>query len=272
MLALFPLGEVLFFFLRAHSFCRQLLSLAWASHEHRCCNSFPLLGALTASFTIVEDPVICARMDVSVAAVNEFMSEIYINPAAGLDDYECRFVMAHELLHVGLRHQTRCQGRDPYLWNVACDYAINGWLVEMGLGELPKVGSLYDPDLKGLSAEAVYDRIVTDIRTYRKLATLRGVGLGDMLQKDTPDWRTVRDGMDLDEFYRRALSQGLNFHEDEGRGYIPAGLVEEIRALSQPPIPWDVELAQWFDDYSIYTKVYSHPSICNFKTNKRTFS
>ncbi len=226
-------------------------------------NSFPLLGALAASFAIVEDPVICARMEVAVAAVNEFLSEIYINRAVGLDDYECRFVMAHELLHVGLRHQTRCQGRDPYLWNVACDYVINGWLVEMGLGELPKVGSLYDPDLKGLSAEAIYDRIVTDIRTYRKLFTLRGVGLGDMLQKDSPDWGAVGDGMDLDDFYRRSLAQGLVYHEDQGRGYIPAGLIEEIRALSQPPIPWDVELAQWFDNYfSPLEKVrtYAHPS------------
>ena len=33
------------------------------------------------------------------------------------------------------------------------------------------------------------------------------------------------------------------------RGLLPAGLIEEIRALSQPPIPWDVELAQWFDHY-----------------------
>jgi hypothetical protein len=38
-------------------------------------------------------------------------------------------------------------GRDPYLWNVACDYVINGWLVEMGLGELPKVGAIYDPEV-----------------------------------------------------------------------------------------------------------------------------
>jgi hypothetical protein len=37
---------------------------------------------------------------------------------------------------------------------------INGWLVEMGLGELPELGVLFDPSLKGLSAEALYDRIV----------------------------------------------------------------------------------------------------------------
>ncbi|MHB8125322.1 MAG: vWA domain-containing protein [Desulfitobacteriaceae bacterium] len=226
-------------------------------------NSYPLFGALAASFSIIEDPLICRRMDVSVAAVHETMSEIYINPAAGLDDYECRFVMAHELLHVGLRHQTRCQGRDPYLWNVACDYVINGWLVEMGLGELPKVGALYDPELKGLSAEAIYDRIVQDMRTYRKLATLRGIGLGDMLEKNAPDWRSSGDGESLDDFYRRCLSQGLTYHDEQGRGTLPAGLIEEIRALSQPPVPWDVELAQWFDQYfSPLEKVrsYARPS------------
>lgn len=212
-------------------------------------NSYPLLGALTAAFEIIEDPLLCTRMGVSVAAVDAFSREIYVNPAAGLDEGECRFVMAHEILHVGLRHQMRCQGRDPYLWNVACDYVINGWLVEMRLGRLPTVGALYDPELKGLSAEAIYDRIVTDMRRFRKLATLRGTGVGDMLEKGRPEWWSSAGGIELDEFYRRALSQGLVYHEEQGRGFLPAGLVEEIRALDQPPIPWDVELAQWFDNY-----------------------
>lgn len=41
--------------------------------------------------------------------------------------------------------------------------------------------------------------------------------------------------------------QGFAYHEQLGRGLIPAGLIEEIRSLGQPPIPWDVELARWFD-------------------------
>jgi predicted metal-dependent peptidase len=124
---------------------------------------------------------------------------------------------------------------------------INAWLVEMQVGAMPRMGLLYDPALKGESAEAIYDRIVTDVRRYRKLATFRGTGLGDILEPDTPDWWTRGDGVDLDEFYRRALNQGLTYHQDAGRGLLPAGLVEEIRALGQPPIPWDVALAQWFD-------------------------
>lgn len=109
-------------------------------------SSYPLLGALAASFEIIEDPAICARLDISIAAVNVATKELFINQAAGLDEHECRFVMAHEFLHAGLRHDARRKGRDPYWWNIACDYVINGWLVEMGLGELPKVGALYDPD------------------------------------------------------------------------------------------------------------------------------
>jgi predicted metal-dependent peptidase len=42
---------------------------------------------------------------------------------------------------------------------------------------------------------------------------------------------------------------GLTYHDDQGRGLLPAGLVEEIRALDRPPMPWDVQLAQWFDEH-----------------------
>jgi hypothetical protein len=144
-------------------------------------NSYPLLGALAASFELIEDPRICGRMEISVAAVSDWSKEIYIHPGAGLTDAECRFVIAHELLHVALRHSARCRGRDPYLWNVACDFVINDWLIEMRIGSPPRLGLLYDPELKGLSAEAIYDRIVTDLRRCRRMGTFRGVGLGDML-------------------------------------------------------------------------------------------
>lgn len=209
--------------------------------------SYPLLGSLAAAFKIVEDVEVCQRLNVAVAAVSPARREIYLNPAAGLTEPELRFVMAHEFLHVGLGHGERQQGRDPYLWNVACDFAINDWLVEMRVGAFPQVGGLLDPELRGLSAEAIYARIVTDMRRFRKLCTLRGVGLGDVLGP----WEPGEPGMgaDLDAWYRSALAQGLELHDRVGRGLLPKGLVEEIRALATPPIPWDVRLAQWLDAF-----------------------
>ncbi len=224
-------------------------------------SSFPLLGSLAASFTICEETIACHRLSITVAAVDSSSRMIYLNPTAGLGQHELRFVIAHELLHVGLRHDVRCGNRDPYLWNVACDFVINGWLVEMGLGDPPGIGTLYDPELKGLSSEAVYERLARDLRKLRRLATLRGNGLGDILGDE--HGRLFHGASDLDDFYRRALSQGLRYHQDQGRGFLPSGLVEEIQALGQPPIPWDVELAQWFDHaFSPIEKrrSYSRPS------------
>ncbi len=103
---------------------------------------------------------------------------------------------------------------------------------------------------------------MTDLRVFRKLATLRGVGLGDILLGDG-NWWERSGGMDLDAFYRRALGQGLSYHQEQGRGYLPEGLIEEIRALSHPPIPWDVALARWFDEqFQPLEKVrsYARPS------------
>lgn len=212
-------------------------------------SAYPLLGALAAGFKLIEDRTICDRMAISVAAVDAQARELYLNPATVLSQDELRFVMAHELLHVGLRHDVRRQGRDPFLWNVACDYTINAWLVEMRVGTLPKVGALYDPALKDESAESIYNRIATDMRRYRRLATMRGVGSSDVLERRGPEWWANGEGVKLDDFYRSALAQGLGYHEAQGRGWLPAGLIEEIQALAQPPIAWDVQLARWFDRY-----------------------
>ena len=151
-------------------------------------------------------------------------------------------MLAHELLHVGLRHQDRCQGRDPLLWNVACDFVINGWLVEMQVGDFPRRGALYDPALRGESAEAIYDRAIRDIRRFRKRATLAGMGATDMLDRTPAGWNSL-DATSFDAFCRRALLQGLQYHQEHTRGWLPAGLIEAIRALDHPPIPWEVALA-----------------------------
>ncbi|MET7769870.1 hypothetical protein [Nocardia sp. NPDC005366] len=211
-------------------------------------SSYPLLGALAAGMTVVADLDLARGWDISIAAVNAEAGEIYINPLAGLPDEQWRFVLAHEMLHAALRHGERTGARDPYLFNIACDYVVNGWLVEMDVGQMPE-GLLYDPDLKGCSAEEVYDRIATDLRRLRKLATLRGRGRGDVLGEPLP--RPGRPGryVDLDDYYRDALVTGLAYHHNSGRGTVPAALEQAIRALDQPPLPWDAHLARWFDEH-----------------------
>ncbi|MFI6951497.1 hypothetical protein [Streptomyces sp. NPDC050422] len=210
-------------------------------------SSYPLLGGLAAGLTVVADDELARSQRIDIAAVSSVAGEIYINPLRTFTDEEWRFVLAHEMLHAALRHGERRGGRDPFLFNVAADYVVNDWLVQMRVGEMPE-GLLYDPGLRGLSAEEVYDRIAGDLRRQRRLATLRGRGTGDILGEPLPH-AEARAYTDLDEFYRRGLVQGFDLHQYGERGLLPAGLVEEIRALAHPPVPWDARLARWFDEY-----------------------
>lgn len=208
---------------------------------------YPLLGGIAASFKIIEDYDVCQRFEIHIAAVDASIGEIYANPAADLSEEEWKFVLAHEFLHAGLAHHKRCMGRDRYLWNIACDYVINDWLLEMKVGSMPEDGLLYDKELHGMSAETIYDIIVKELRKFRKHATFRGFGHGDIMGGGTPGFGRTQKGVSLDEFFKNALREGLDFHSTNSRGLLPAGLVAEIRALSTPPIPWEVELGKWFD-------------------------
>jgi predicted metal-dependent peptidase len=234
----------------------------WEEARRWFVTHYPLLGALAAGFRIVADAELARSWQISVAAVNSELAEIYVNPLRGMTSGERRFVLAHEMLHAALRHGERVAWRDPYLWNVATDFVINGWLVEMGVGQMPEE-CLYDPALRGRGAEDVYDEITKNLRRFRKLATLRGRGLGDMLSHPLPCAGEARRAGDLDDFYRRALIGGLSYHDRLGRGLVPAGLVAEIRVLEHPPPPWDVRLAHWFDRYFRpleLTRTYARPS------------
>ncbi len=252
-------------------YARRTVRREWHRALDWFVSSYPLLGAVAAGLTLVDEPEIAAAWDITYAAVNAEYGEVYVNPNAALGPDEWRFVLAHEMLHAALGHAVRSGGRDPYLWNVACDYVINGWLVEMAVGTAPE-GVLYDPELAGLSAESVYDTLVTDLRRSRKLATFGSRTAGDILgdwlsQPQAAERRGSRRGtpappvpypwdradrvraVDLDEFYRRALATGLEYHHSSGRGLVPAGLEEAIRALDHPPLPWDAQLARWFDEH-----------------------
>lgn len=227
-------------------------------------NTFPLLGAIAASFKIVDDLNECRKYDISTAAVDAYEGIIYINTSRNMSDEEWRFVMAHEFLHAALLHHMRSAGKDAYLWNIATDYVINGWLVEMKVGVMPE-GVLYDPSLKDMSAEEIYDEIIRDMRTYMKKNTFRGNGQGDIMGKRTPGaFGGASRGVSLDEFYRNALGQGLEYElARRGRGFLPAGLEQEIRALAVPPVPWDVKLSEWFNAHIRPLekhRSYAHPS------------
>ncbi len=62
--------------------------------------------------------------------------------------------LAHEILHIALKHHLRRMGREGRLWNIAGDYVINLLLVDSGFEPLDNW--LYDKKFIGLSIEEVF--------------------------------------------------------------------------------------------------------------------
>lgn len=207
-------------------------------------NEFPLLGPIATQIRVIADAKLCERLDISIAAVDGYLGEMYFHPSWNFTHEEWVFIYVHELLHVALLHHSRGRGRDPWVWNIACDFVINSWLVEMGVGRMPSIGALYDPRLQGMSADEVYDLLVRDPKRCKGLRGFRGK-LGDVLL-DGPR-RIYRDDVTtLDDIYRRCIQSGVSAY---GRGVVPAGLLEEIHSLFAPPVEWDVELGRWMEGH-----------------------
>jgi len=82
--------------------------------------NFPFFALLAEScnFFISDDcPTACVDKRGNITFGREFMSS--------LNDGQLIFILAHEVFHVAFHHFDRRGFRDPLLWNIAGDYAIN---------------------------------------------------------------------------------------------------------------------------------------------------
>lgn len=79
----------------------------------------------------------------------------FYNPAyiAGMEDSKLKGLIAHQVGHCFLGHIWRRGTRDPRLWNIACDYALDAMLVRAKF-DVPN--PLVNPAWAGWSAEQIY--------------------------------------------------------------------------------------------------------------------
>lgn len=71
-----------------------------------------------------------------------------------LSEAQMMFALCNAALHEALSHTRRRGNRSPWLWEMACDYAINTLLIDNGFVPPPSI--TYDPRFGNLSAEEIY--------------------------------------------------------------------------------------------------------------------
>jgi predicted metal-dependent peptidase len=166
---------------------------------------------------------------------------------------ELEFLFGHEVLHVVYDHFGRRGSRDPQLWNVANDYAVNADLVKHNVGEkITSVPCLYDRKYDNMSSEEIYDYIYEHAEKIDINELVERL-LDDHLDGDDGDEDCDSSGNQAGEGKGRPkkLSEEekqklrdeikeavLSAAQASGAGNLPAGVKRIIQDMTEPKMNW----------------------------------
>jgi len=152
---------------------------------------------------------------------------------------EVEFLVGHEVLHVVYDHMGRRGDRDPQLWNIADDYAVNADLKRHKVGEFIKtVPCLYEAKYDGKSAEEIYDDL------YDKAEKINIEDLIDQMIDQHMDGNGENEGQpqmsdEERERVRQEVKQAIiNAAQVAEAGSIPKGVERLIKQHTNPLMPW----------------------------------
>jgi predicted metal-dependent peptidase len=165
---------------------------------------------------------------------------------------EVEFLVAHEVMHVVYDHMDRRGTRDPQLWNIAGDYAVNADLKRHKIGEfITTVPCLYDVAYDGKPAEEIYDVLFGNADKI-DVDSLIDKLLDDHIDDDDGD--SANDSGDKDsktrgvrpkmseqerEQARQEIKQAIiNAAQGAEPGSLPKGVEILLKDITSPTMPW----------------------------------
>lgn len=175
--------------------------------------------------------------------------EIYWNPYwfQKLPEKTRCTVLLHELWHIGLMHIPRMQGRDPLIWNYACDIWINNMLLKEGHsfeGWHGWSSKLYGEDM---TADAIYDDL---IRLQASSQSPTGAGTfndwiievaGDQAWGPSPD--VPFEPLEPEEGEARLEKLRIDGSQDQSPDYSPGSHGDMMVGMSEQEISRQIRMS-----------------------------
>ena len=167
---------------------------------------------------------------------------------------EVEFLVGHEVLHVVYDHMDRRGNRDPQMWNIADDYAVNADLKRHKVGQfITTVPCLYEQKYDGKAAEEIYDDLMKNAQKI-DINSLIDQMIDDHLDGQDGDGDSDQDGEGGDkqgkgkrpqmspeerERARQEIKQAIiNAAQSAEAGQLPLGVERMIRQHTDPQMPW----------------------------------
>jgi len=165
---------------------------------------------------------------------------------------EVEFLVGHEVLHVVYDHMGRRGDRDPQIWNVADDYAVNADLKRHKVGQfITTVPCLYETKYDGKPAEEIYDDLTKNMQKI-SIDDLVEQLLDDHMDDEEGDGEGGQDGegnkkgkgrpkmsQEEKDRLRQEVKQAIiQAAQSAEAGTLPKGVERLIKDATNPVMPW----------------------------------
>ena len=171
---------------------------------------------------------------------------------------EAEFLFGHEVLHNVFEHMLiRMGDRNPMLWNIAADYAVNQILVEQKIGDMPtgKKGEnkgFQDDKYKDWNAERIYDELFKTAKKngknfLKKLGKLIDEhidwGKGNNPEKNKKNEKgkgkqPVYTKEELKKIRDEIKEAMISAAQSTGAGNLPGAIRRLVSELTEPKMDW----------------------------------
>ena len=172
---------------------------------------------------------------------------------------ETEFLFGHEVLHNVFEHMlVRIGDRDPMLWNIAADYAVNQILKDSNIGEMPKGKKgenkgFQDDKYKDWASERIYDDLFKQAKKNgKKMIQKMGELMDDHQEWGKGDGGQGKDGNkkggksgkpvytkeELKKIRDEVKEAMVSAAQSTGASNLPGALQRLVADLTEPKMDW----------------------------------
>lgn len=155
-------------------------------------------------------------------------------------------LLAHETWHVVLKHVLRVTGRDPKIWNYACDFYINNMLDDAGYA---MDQGLLDHQYDSMSAPEIYQKLIQNGQQPQK-----SFGL-DIKPAPASKEEVIETQIDS------MLIRGTIAAKQSGQyGSVPSDIKAYLDELLNPKLPWNDILRNFVNEMTRNDYTWAKPN------------
>lgn len=183
-------------------------------------------------------------------------------------------VLVHEVWHVALMHMLRLGGRNPKLWNYACDIMINNMMERDGysfegafpeeMGFAPGTKHWVDHSFGTMSAEEIYEikfqKTQDELDAFMQMLEDTGYKTDLVDPSEEEREQGLPDGTKAREILSTVTAAATAAQVGGVPGNVPGEVTETLRRFLQPKLPWETLLNNWMNDLGNQDYTLRRPS------------